>query len=402
MPRPRIFISHAAADDPALLQNVYDALDGAGFDVLVDAKRLQPGADWRNEIYIWIARAHGAIVILTELAKDSRWVKFEIAALASRRLLDGVQLIPLLVPPVTDAILREPHFEPYDVARLQAAKVEATDVNAIASVVARFQALVQAFSDTPFDRLQMIVTRALKVDVDVLERTALALDPLAAQQVVDKSSVAFALFHAPADKLCNALHELGGDMTRSQLFKIMQIVTPFWIEPAAIIEIAREAATPAGPHRILLLNTTNGQIGVMYIQRAALTYPLRWSVIPVNADAGDDPIANIQADMRKWFRDADLTLAGAKDPEVDAKIKGSPSPVIVVLPNWVKVERIAELRDRYPNCIFISLAGNTLPDDDTLRTLNAIVLEPRLDAAREDAIKLQYGECSKVVKNIAE
>jgi len=402
MPSPRIFISHAAADDPTLLWAVHDALKAAGFDVLMDVARLQGGMDWRNEIYVWIARAHGAVVILTEKSKDRDWVKFEIAALASRRLLDGVQLIPVLVPPLDDAVLRERQFEPYDVARLQAMKVDSTDANAIDDVVSRFQGLVQAFSDTPFDLLQMIVARALKVDDDVLERTALALDPAAQNAIVDKSYVAAALFHAPADKLCNALQQLGGDMSRSQLLKILQIVTPFWIEPAAIVDIAREAASPGGPHRILLLNTTNGQIGVMYIQRAALAYPLKWSVIPVNADAGENPIAGVQADMRKWFRNANLMLAVTSDADVDAHIRSRPSPVIIVLPHWLKLERIAELRDLYPNCIFISLAGKGLPDDATLKTVNAVVIEPRLDAARESAITMQYGECSTVVNNTAE
>jgi len=399
MPRPRIFISHAAADDPTLLWAVHDALQAAGFDVLMDVARLQGGMDWRNEIYVWIARAHGAVVILTEKSKDRDWVKFEIAALASRRLLDGVQLIPVLVPPLDHAVLRERQFEPYDVSRLQALKVASTDVNAIDDVVSRFRALIQAFSDTPFDVLQMIVARALKVDDAVLERTALALDPAARYAVIDKAYVAAALFHAPADKLCDALQHLGGDMSRSQLLKILQIVTLFWIDPAAIIDIAREAASPNGPHRILLLNTTNGQIGAMYIQRAALSYPLKWSVVPVNADAGEDPIASVQTDMRKWFRDKNQMLAAASDAEVDAHVTARPSPVIVVLPQWLKLERIAELRDLYPNCLFISLAGKELPDEATLKALNAVVIEPRLDAARENAITMQYGECSTVVNN---
>ncbi|HYK05880.1 MAG TPA: toll/interleukin-1 receptor domain-containing protein [Thermoanaerobaculia bacterium] len=403
MPRARIFISHSAADDPALLWEVHHALEAAGFEVLMDAARLQPGAKWRDEIYTWVARAHGAVVLLSTPATTSDWVKFELAALASRRLLEKVKLVPVLVPPITDAVLREKRFDPYDLASLQAATVDSTATDAIARVIAVFQAIAKA-GDTPLDRLETRLSRELPGEPDVLERTALALDPAAQNAVVDATFVACALFQAPAEKLRDALWELAQDpdVSRSRLEKILHIVTPFWIEPAAIIEIAREAASPAGPHRILLLNTNNDHIAVMYVRRAALEYPMRWALVPVTASGGDDPVGSVRGEIRDWFRRKVPTLAFASDPDIDAHIKSSRSPVLVVAPPSLKLERIAELRDLYPNCIFIGLAGGALPDAATLTTLNAIVIEPRLETAREQTIKQEYGECSVVVNDTAE
>jgi hypothetical protein len=404
MVRPRIFISHCAADDPKLLWDVHDALCAAGFDVLVDAARLHPGAKWRDEIYIWVARAHGAVVLLSTPATTSDWVKFELAALASRRLLDGVLLVPVLVPPVTDAVLREKQFDPYDLASLQAATVDSTAADAITRVVAVFQAIANAFRDTPLDRLETCLSRELPGEPDVLERTAQAINAGTPNEAITATLIASALFHAPAEKLRDALWELAGGagVSRSRLEKVLQIVTPFWIEPAAIIEIAREAALPTAPHRILLLNTTNAQIGAMYVRRAAMEYPMRWALITVTADGGDDLIGNVRTDIRMWFRAKNLMLASASDREIDASIRNNATPVIIVVPSWMKIERIAELRDLYPRCIFISLAGEDLPDESMLKALNAIVIEPRLDPLREQTIKQRYGECSVVVNNTAE
>src|ERR1043165_1633099 len=121
MPAPRIFISHSSQDDPVLLRQLHDALEGAGYRVLMDKARLEPGAGWRNEIYLWIQRAHGAVILLSEAASRSDWVYFEITALAQRKWLEGdFRLVPVLIPPVTNTLLGEKRFEPFDLARLQA------------------------------------------------------------------------------------------------------------------------------------------------------------------------------------------------------------------------------------------------------------------------------------------
>jgi hypothetical protein len=399
MPRPRIFISHAAKDDPTLLRAIRAALEAQNFDVLLDEKLLAGGDDWRNEIYTWIFRAHGAVVVFTETAKDRPWVKFELTALLQRRLLDGIKVVPVLVPPLTDAALREQQFDPHDIARLQAVTIAAANANEIASLVALFDELARKLGPkTPFEFLQGVIEKTLKVDTDVLENTALAIDPAA--QSTNKPSVAAVLLYAPAGKLPAALQQLGSELTQSELEKILSIVTPFWIDPKSIIDIAREA-TASAPHRILLLNTTNDVIAAMYVRRAALQYPLSWALIPVTAAAGDDPVGSVRAELRDWFRRNNPMLTNAKPEEVDASIAATLAPVVVVVPSALKIERIAELRDHYATCIFISLAGDAIPDDATLKTFNAIVVEPRLDIAREQAIKQEYGACRIVISDAA-
>ncbi|HVG24517.1 MAG TPA: toll/interleukin-1 receptor domain-containing protein [Thermoanaerobaculia bacterium] len=398
MRRPRIFISHHAADDSALLWRVHDALSDAGFDVLMDQARLKLGSDWRNEIYTWIQQAHGAVVLLTPKALTSDWVKFELAALASRHVLGGLDLAPILAA-VDPSVLRTKPFEPYDLARIQAATIDTSAADAIDRLLDLFRPLLIRISETPIDVLTTRVANELPSDIYILERAA---RELRAQGVVDAPMVALSFFHADVETVPAAIREVaaGRGMSRTQIERILEIVTPFWIAPQAITELAREAATPGSPHRILLVNTGDQHIGAMYVKRAALQYPMEWALVTLTAAGGDDPVGDMQGEIRKYFRD--LQPYG-DDAELDGYINdfSATTPVLVVLPATARLQRIAELRDIYPNCIYVRLSGTDIPDDATLRLQQSIVLEPRLASEREKTIRIEYGKCRVVVRNLS-
>jgi len=406
MPSPRIFISHSAKDDPALLWQLHDSLVAAGYRVLMDEARLQPGAEWRNEIYLWIQRAHGAVILLSEAASRSDWVYFEIAALVQRKWLEpDFHLMPLLVPPVINTLLGEKRFEPFDLGRLHTETVGADPDRAIARVMNVFQPLLAASGDTPVDRLATVVSRELPRDPHVLERTAHVLDVHVDGQedtIATPSFIARSLFHAAAEKIRDAVAEVAaGGMSRSQVKKVVDVTVPFWVDPRAVVELVREAARPAGPHRILLLTAQWTQIGRMYAHRAALQYPMKWAVIPVTDSGGEDFVGAIVSEIRAWFRAIDELLEGAKDSEVDSAIAKTAAndPVFVILPAGTTMADAVALRRRYPLCVFI-LLGADRPEEAPPATDDAILLEPRMEQAREDIIQTQYLACLRLVKNV--
>lgn len=405
MPPPRIFISHSAKDAPALLWQLHDALEEAGYRVLMDKARLGPGSDWRNEIYTWIHRAHGAVILLSEAACRSDWVFFEIAALAPRRWLEHeFHLVPVLVPPVTEALFQEGRFEPFDLARLQAQIVDCPD--AVTRVVDAFAPLLRATAETRIDRLATIVSNELPRDEEVLARAARVLDAALDQREDVRASPSFlarSLFHAEAEKIRDAVAEVAGGMSRSQVQKVIDITVPFWVDPQAIVELVREAARPSGPHHILLLTSASSRIGKMYAHRAALQYPVKWAVVPVTDAGGDDFVGAMVSEIREWFRAIDELLADASDAEVDSAIAGTAGtdPVVVILPAGTNVSQAAALRDRYPECIFVVLT-RSVPDQATLAAHEALVLEPRLDPAREEVIRKEYLACSRLVRSISD
>jgi hypothetical protein len=85
MLNPRIFISHGNRDTEALLflDQLSEKLQEQGFDVLVDRRRLQGGAKWRDEIYTWLGLCHAAVIVLSEnvFEQDSIWVPRETSIL---------------------------------------------------------------------------------------------------------------------------------------------------------------------------------------------------------------------------------------------------------------------------------------------------------------------------------
>src|SRR5216684_5215288 len=147
MEQPRIFISHSNSDpdSPAYVEAANHALTAAGFEVLVDRIRLQPGEEWRDEIYLWMGLCHGAVVLVSPAAIkiESIWVPRETSILLWRRTLDPrFIVIPVFLGGVTAADLQRGAFADMQLTEIQA--VPATTPTELANLlVARFSGLIR-------------------------------------------------------------------------------------------------------------------------------------------------------------------------------------------------------------------------------------------------------------------
>ncbi len=122
MQRYEIFISHSAKEDDAkaVLDALYRRLKTARFDVLLDRERLTPGREWRLELFTWLKRCHGSVILLSADAVESSWVLQEATILTWRRQYEkGFVIIPVYLPPVTPSALESGWFSALDIRRLQ-------------------------------------------------------------------------------------------------------------------------------------------------------------------------------------------------------------------------------------------------------------------------------------------
>jgi hypothetical protein len=124
MLRPRIFISHSNNDDatPPYLDSLTSTLTAANFDVLLDRHRLQPGAEWRRDIYSWMGICHAAIILLSKAANhpNSIWVPRETNILLWRRTIDpSFVVLPVCIGALTRDDLRTGPFADTRLEELQ-------------------------------------------------------------------------------------------------------------------------------------------------------------------------------------------------------------------------------------------------------------------------------------------
>lgn len=121
----QVFISHSAQDDDAraVLDTLYRQLMAADFDVLVDRERLLAGKEWRIELFSWLKRCHGAIILFSADALNSSWVLQEATILNWRRFYEQeFVIIPVYLPPVTPSDLDADWFAALDLGRFQGIK----------------------------------------------------------------------------------------------------------------------------------------------------------------------------------------------------------------------------------------------------------------------------------------
>lgn len=181
MVRQRIFISHCTKQDEPEAAAFLAAIEAGiqahpdRFDLRVDRLKLEPGDDWRHELYTWMDQADGAVVIIGRNALESNFVPIELSFLSIRAHLDkAFPLIPVLLPGITRENAKTGFAGALDLKRLQFVR-EATAEAAAARMVER---LVALFEDVPLslDKWQNELIRkighefeALKLDQAVLE-----------------------------------------------------------------------------------------------------------------------------------------------------------------------------------------------------------------------------------------
>lgn len=112
----RIFISYARSDGSATADRIFDVLSAARFDVFLDRFKLPPGQDFVERIEDEIVDKSMVVIVETDAAARSEWVRHEVAVALKRGL--GVAAANLGGHPETPGIVESLRFRGGDDAAL--------------------------------------------------------------------------------------------------------------------------------------------------------------------------------------------------------------------------------------------------------------------------------------------
>jgi hypothetical protein len=412
MGRRRIFISHSNSDtdSPAYIEAIDTALTAAGFDVLVDRKRLEPGTKWRDDIYTWMGLCHGAVILVSEAAMrpGSIWVPRETSILMWRRTLDPkFAVVPACLGTIRPQDLDGGVFADMQLGEIQTAPA-GTPTELAASLKERFASL--AAPKTPLDMLaSRLAELLLAVSDGAIEEAieALAIDLGPCTPVGNPRQVlSLALLQAPLrDSLC-ALEVLAEYMEGSKADQILSIIAPSWVDLCAARWLAdcgaRSEDKPAA-----VLNAATPFCARMYVDRASCRPPkTRWPIVNSTGVHGErapqEIAAELEQNLIQEFRLADNPQMS--DPRIrlaallrERQHEGRPvfatlrfSPVIA--------GALPELQRLLPSVTFVLLSGSEFPAPALLQGRRVRLVEPCLKPGAEAQAQLDFDYVRSIIR----
>ena len=404
LPKPRIFISHSAHEPEAdkTLQQLVKCLK-RDFDVLVDKQRLVAGQDFRAEIFSWINRAHGAVILFSSSALASQWVRTEAGILAWRHTLGKGKLFPLvpvLLSPVKRTDLEVKEFSPMRLTALQL--VRSDDASNICKEVRNgLASLLQTPpADTPQEKLARKVAHLLKpIESAELFEAARAMG-IDLSDWNDENEYAIRLAREMLDQglpsAMKAVRELAyvlGNNTGT----LVELVAPVWVSISAASTIPEIATRTDKLSRRLWVNGGDEDprfTADHFVRRACCRAPDEsWPVLLVPPDSGEDEVGHYKRVIKELLKTRLLRVESANDKLVNnvlAKRDREDEPVFVAFPPpGPAKEVIAALRTEFSTVTFFILTGNQLGEAPG-SLVDVQFLEPKLQVDEEFEAYSEY------------
>ena len=399
LPKPRIFISHSAKGAAgAILDKLTKSL-ASKFEVFVDKKRLIAGQEWRDELFTWMQRAHGAVILFSSEALTSDWVRTEASVLASRQALDhaGFTLIPVLLDPVSRADLERKEFSPMRLSSLQV--VRSNNPTEISKRVrAGLQRLIKSpLAEPPMEKLARNVADVLRpMDERDLLNAALAMD-LDVSGWSDSSEYPLLLANemleqglASASKAVRQLDDfLGPDKTA----RLIEMVAPMWVNRHTASVIPQIATR----ERVRKFWVNGGEYPEFtahhFVRRACCRTPnSAWPVLIVPPTSGEDEVAHYKRVISESLKVSVLRKEDMSDKEMKGVLinrdKAREPVFVAFFPPGPTPEVIAALGDEFETVTFFILTGATA-ESETF-PVGVELLEPKLQPGEENAAYYDY------------
>lgn len=408
----RVFISHVNDDHDAdgILGCLEHALSDAGFDVLVDRQRLEPGTVWRQEIYTWLGLCHAAVVLLSSqaLERDKFWVGREMELLVWRKALAPTfTLIPVLVPPVTlEQVEGSGRFRDLNVRELHcvdAANVTAA-VDAIVAALIHVSEAQRAPADVLADKIEGCLEHARPAGIAAASlKIALDFGPWTPRRN-DKRTLAMKLVGMELGQALPAIEELrnrSGPELGESLREVVEILAANWVEPEAARWLAMIACgdRTRAPEKALVLNARNGFAASHYVRRACQLPPsATWEPLAITGVTGETAEAEIADEI-----DACLERAVRLKPDpfaADERMRRERMlaarrqqswPMFLAIRFLPSAKTILpSLKTRFPYSCFLLLSECEPPAEALRPTELFHLVEPLIDESRLTAALTAY------------
>lgn len=403
-PKPRIFISHSAHEPQA--ETVRVALVKClkrDFDVQSDKELLTGGQDFRDKIFNWISRAHGAVILFSSSALESPWVRTEANVLAWRRALDktgSFKLVPVLLSPVKRADIEAKAFSPMRLATLQLVRSDDPD-QICKDVLAGLQPLIKpALPDTPFEKLIRKVAELFEpIKAAELLNAADAMDIDVSDWTEEKeypTLLAREMLERGLQKSIKGIRELDDFLGPEATETLIELVAPVWVRIPAASAIPH-IATQETKLRKLWVNGGDQYpdfTAEHFVRRACCRPPRTcWPVLLVAPDSGEDEVGHYKRVINECLKNKVLRVESASEVLVKQVLNNRErdgEPVFVAFhPPGPDPDVIEALRTEFPTLTFFILTGNqaqTVPSS----VVAVEFLEPKLEAGEEFAAYSEY------------
>ncbi len=102
-----VFLSHANADKPLIVETLYESLKKLGVSIFYDKESLEWGDNWKQRILEGTQKAEFAIIVISENFFGREWTERELTEFLNRQNKNGQKLILPIIHGISNQQLRE-------------------------------------------------------------------------------------------------------------------------------------------------------------------------------------------------------------------------------------------------------------------------------------------------------
>lgn len=416
--KPLIFISHSAEEAKAHTDEEKEAREvlrtlvkvlSKDFEVLLDSKDLRANDDWRRELHTWMGLCNGAVILLSEHAfTKSDWVLREATILGYRREDEpDFVLIPVLLKSVTPARLRRKKvYNPLALDAIQAATGDSAG-DIAAKVLGGLQKLRgPGRKPTTLQKVEEVVATILHDELEAGRVNPKQLFDTAAAELGKRVSwkagrsysqqMARYLLGSGLEKSTKALVYLTPFFKhKEEVFRLLDnYLTPFWVNPDAVPELARMKKLPAGQRAVCVNGAEYPFTSESYVLRACGIIR-KWVYATVTEKKGFEeasPAARqlVEEEIRRQlapkvgFRSTETPALAAVETQLYKR--ETQEPFFILLPKDCDEGLVKWLRGRFEPFTFFFLLGGQLPDEKELESKHIRLLKPELTSGQDEEI----------------
>jgi hypothetical protein len=122
LPEYDVFLSHANADKPEIVEDLNSSLKKLGVKIFYDKESLEWGDNWKQRILDGTKKAEFAIIVISENFFGREWTEKELNEFLNRQNRNGQKLILPILHNITSQQLREKYPAVADIQAVESSK----------------------------------------------------------------------------------------------------------------------------------------------------------------------------------------------------------------------------------------------------------------------------------------
>ena len=128
LPEYDVFVSHATADKPEIVDQLVTSLNKLGVSVFYDKDTIEWGDNWKDEIINGTQNAEFAIIVISEHFFGREWTERELREFLNRQNRNGQKLILPILYNITGKDLKEKYPAVADIQAINAAEFSTDEI----------------------------------------------------------------------------------------------------------------------------------------------------------------------------------------------------------------------------------------------------------------------------------